>query len=211
MATHINLNATDGKTRASVLPTIDTRRLYLRPFQLVDAHRVQRLAGERNIAYNTLAIPYPYEDGMAESWIASHATEFKSGRHCILAISLRDNGELIGAIGLGIEQEHRRAELGYWIGSPFWNRGYASEAAAAMLKLGFENLGLHRIHANHFTRNPASGRVLRKIGMKLEGRLREHIYKWTAHEDIDVYGLLSSEWQSPDPPDAENKSEESIK
>ena len=97
---------------------------------------------------------------------------------------------MIGAVGLRIEREDQRAELGYWIGRPYWNQGYCTEAARAVLDFGFEQLGLNRIYASHFTRNPASGRVMQKLGMTHEGRLRQHVRKWDAFEDVEVYAVL---------------------
>jgi RimJ/RimL family protein N-acetyltransferase len=89
-----------------------------------------------------------------------------------------------------LECEHDRAELGYWIGKPFWGRGYATEAARALVQYGFDTLGLHRIYARHLTRNPASGRVLHKIGMTHEGYRRKHEKKWGIYEDDKLYGIL---------------------
>ena len=106
------------------------------------------------------------------------------------------SGALFGAIGLMVAMEHRRAELGYWIGRPYWGRGYCTEAAGEMLRYGFEELGLHRILARHFGLNPASGRVMQKIGMTREGQMRQHFFKWDHYEDIEFYGVLSEEWLS---------------
>jgi acetylornithine deacetylase/succinyl-diaminopimelate desuccinylase-like protein len=90
--------------------------------------------------------------------------------------------------------DHDRAEIGYWIGKPYWGRGYATEAAAAVLSYGFGALNLHRMHAYHYSRNPASGRVLQKIGMSHEGRAPGHIKKWGTHEDCELYGILRADW-----------------
>jgi len=174
-------------------PTLFSERLLLRPFTLADAPDVQRLAGDRAIAYTTQNIPHPYEDGMAETWIGSHREQFEKGQFVTFAIALGD-GTLIGAIGLHLHQAHERAELGYWIGKPYWGQGYCTEAAQAVLQYGFETLGLNRIHARHLTRNPASGRVMFKIGMRHEGSLRQHAKKWGVFEDIEVYGILRDEY-----------------
>ena len=70
---------------------------------------------------------------------------------------MRDDEVLVGAVGLRLKREHDRAELGYWIGVPYWGRGYATEAAAAVVGYAFETLGLHRVFASHYTKNAASG------------------------------------------------------
>jgi|SRR5882672_11216998 len=177
-------------------PTLETTRLILRPFTVADAPDVQRLAGDREIASTTLNVPHPYADGMAEQWISTHQAKYESGELANFAIVRRADNTLIGAIGLRINQQHTHAELGYWIGKPYWNAGYCTEAAHAVVAYGFEGLGLHRIHASHLTRNPASGRVMQKIGMYYEGCLRQHVNKWEVFEDLALYGILRGEYVS---------------
>lgn len=177
-------------------PTIHTERLILRPFMLEDGAEVQRLAGDRAIASVTLTIPHPYEDGIAQDWIKTHPKSFAEGKEVVFAITFTETNMLCGAIGLGINREHNRAELGYWIGKPFWGNGYCTEAALAVIKYGFESLGLYRIHSSHFSSNPASGRVMQKIGMRYEGCLRQHLLKWGNFEDRVQYAILKNEWES---------------
>jgi len=172
-------------------PTLTTERLVLRPFVPTDAAEVQRLAGAREIAANTLTIPHPYPDGVAEAWIASHAPAHAEGKLAVFAVTQRHDGALVGAIGLDITTADRRAELGYWVGVPWWNRGYATEGARAVVGYGFGVLGLHRIMARHFLTNPSSGRVLEKLAMQREGVLRHHVLKWGVFEDLAVYGVLA--------------------
>jgi [ribosomal protein S5]-alanine N-acetyltransferase len=186
-------------TGASAQPTLSSLRFDLRPFTLADAPAVQTLAGAREVAATTLSIPHPYEDGLAEEWIRTHAPGFAAGVLMNWAIVERSTRRLLGAIGLNIQAAHERAELGYWIGVPFWNRGYATDASAVLLEFGFGELRLNRIHAHFFARNPASGRVLQKLGMEHEGRLRQHIRKWGVFEDIEMYGILRSEWRLRNP------------
>lgn len=173
---------------------LTTDRLLLRPFTMEDAGPLQRLAGAREVALNTLMIPHPYPDGAAEEWIRGQGERAEGNR--TFAISLESTGELLGAIGLVVTPEHRRAELGYWIGTPYWNRGYASEAAAAVVSWAFNSLGMDRIVAMVFARNPASGRILAKIGMRREGLLRQHVIKWDERVDVEIWGILRTEWES---------------
>lgn len=172
-------------------PTITTPRLVLRPFVPADAPAIQRLASDRAIAASTLLIPHPYPEGAAAEWIEGH--DDASNNH-IFAITPRDGGEAMGAIGLHVDTNHDRAEIGYWIGVPYWNRGYVTEAAKAIVDYVFNTLGLNRVFAFHFTANPASGRILQKIGMKREGTMRQHIMKWGEHVDVDYYGAVRGEW-----------------
>ena len=181
----------------SQIPTLHTSRLILRPFQLSDAADVARLAGDFGVADTTAAMPHPYEPHKAEEWIASHEAASAEGREMALAVTLRDTGELAGAIGLrDWKSVHRHADIGYWIGRPHWGNGYATEAARALVAYGFETLDLHRIFAHHFKRNPASGRVLEKVGMKCEGCHREHMVRWGKFEDAVCYGILRSEFDA---------------
>ncbi|NIS81560.1 MAG: GNAT family N-acetyltransferase [Anaerolineales bacterium] len=172
---------------------LQTKRLILRPFTLEDAHRVRLLAGDKDIASTTLNIPHPYEEGLAEEWISTHQERFEKGESVIFAIVLQKTGELIGAIGLEINPQHQRAEMGYWIGKPYWNNGYCTEAAKAVLRYGFDSLKLVRIQATHLKRNPASGRVMQKLGMMREGSLRKHVKKWGQYEDLEIYSILDDD------------------
>ncbi|HEX5057622.1 MAG TPA: GNAT family N-acetyltransferase [Gammaproteobacteria bacterium] len=180
--------------KTGMIPRFETERLLLRPFNLSDAAEVKRLAGEFEIADTTLSIPHPYEDGMAEQWIGTHGKNFTAGQAVTFAVTERSAGRLAGAMSLIRIESGHQAELGYWIGKPFWNRGFCSEAAKEVVKYAFSNLGVIRLYANHLSRNPASGRVLRKLGFLHEGSRRQHIKKWDKFEDDELYGLLKTDW-----------------
>ena len=173
-------------------PTLRTPRLILRPFVLSDAAAVQHLAGDPAVASNTLTIPHPYEDGVAEAWIASHGPAFERGENVVFAITER-SGPLVGAMNLRLESQHCRAELGYWIGVPYWGRGYATEALNAVIEYGFSVLRLNRLEARHLSRNPASGRVMEKAGMTREGSQRQQVRKNDRFEDLEYYGILRAD------------------
>lgn len=155
---------------------------------------MQRLAGVREVADSTLRIPHPYLDGAAEAWIATHPSRWAAREELALAITLKDGGELVGAVGLVFEPAHDKAELGYWIGVPFWRRGLATEAASGLVDFGFKALGLARVQAHHMSRNPASGRVLLKLGMRREGTSPRAVKKNGRYEDIVFYGILRRDW-----------------
>ena len=179
--------------RTDTQPTLTTQRLILRQFVLDDAPAVQRLAGDRSVADTTERIPHPYENGMAEQWIATHAGRFRQHQGCEFAVVLKGTSELIGSIGLTLSMAHLRGEFGYWIGKPFWGQGYCTEASRALMDYGFNTLGLHRIQGRHMSRNPASGCVMRKLGLQHEGRLRGYMRKWGVFEDVDVYGIIDGD------------------
>lgn len=167
---------------------VATPRLRLRPFTIADAAGVQRLAGAREVALNTLLIPHPYPEGAAEAWIARHAED---SPELVFAI---EAGELVGAIGLVVDRAHDVAEIGYWIGVPFWGRGYATEAVAAIVRYGFEEQSLERIFAKVFTRNAASARVLEKAGFRHEGTMRHAVKKWGDYLDVECYAVVRGDW-----------------
>lgn len=175
-------------------PKLRTERLLLRPFKLADAETTADLANAKEIARYTQNIPYPYGIDDAREFISQHADAFREGKFVVLAITRSKDDALMGTIGLTLDWEHDKAEMGYWIGLPYWNRGYCTEAARAVLAYGFDTLHLHRIQATHFQKNPASGRVMQKIGMKREGCLREAVKKWDEYVDLVYYGMLRPEW-----------------
>lgn len=188
-----NMQKSSPELTNAVNLEIQTERLTLRRFEAADAERVEELLNDREIASNSRSIDYPYPQGAAIVWIENHHSNWETGNSSVFAIRTRERDQLIGGIGLEIEKSDHNAELGYWIGRDFWNQGFCSEAALAMLEYGFEQLGLHRIHSHYMARNPASGRVMEKIGMKREGLLRGHSRKWGVFEDVVVYGILASD------------------
>jgi RimJ/RimL family protein N-acetyltransferase len=171
-------------------PILKTERLTLRPFTLDDAPVVQQLVSAREIALDTRKIPHPYPEGGAADWIATHEESHAENRVHHFAI---DDGGVAGAIAL-IMREERIAELGYWVGVPFWGRGYATEAGRALVAHGFHSHELVRVFAYAHSRNKGSCRVLEKIGMRHEGTLRRHSLKWGEYLDLECYGVLREEW-----------------
>lgn len=176
-------------------PTILTARLTLRPFTPGDAAAVGALCGDREIAAGTLLIPHPYSRADAEAWIATHQAAFEAGTQVVFAVALRATTAVVGSVGLAIERAHDRAELGYWIGREHWNRGYATEAARAVIAYAFETCALERVFASHFMRNPASRRVLEKAGMRHEGTARHYVKKWGVYEDGGLYALVRADFE----------------
>ncbi len=178
-----------------IQPVLDGTRVRLRPFADADAPVVQRLAGDRDVAGMTREIPHPYLDGMAEAWMGNMRRKWGLGEGVAFAVCLQPAGDLIGCVSLAIDAAKRSAEMGYWIGKPYWNQGYATDAARRLLAFGFGELGLQRISAHHLTRNPGSGRVMQKIGLRYEGRRAAHVVHRGGHEDIELYGLAADDYR----------------
>lgn len=169
--------------------TIQTKRLSLRRIQLSDKKVITNLANNPAVAATTMRMPYPCSVEYIESWIRKDR-QLGGKDSGFFVISLKDSNEIIGVVGLEVEQENERGELGYWLGLDYWNRGYCTEAAKAMLDYGFNTLNLNRIWTFYIEGNNASGKVLEKIGMQHEGTLKKHIKKNGVFKDLEYYGKI---------------------
>lgn len=144
-----------------------TPRLTLRPAWPEDAPALARAIGHRSVAGNLSNVPWPYDEGHARDFIAGRAA---SDVVCLILAHEAPTPHLVGCIGLHpIDADW---ELGYWLSPDAWGRGYATEAGRAMTGIARHALGLRRIDSSHFVDNPASGRVLRKLGFRPTGTSR---------------------------------------
>lgn len=174
-----------------MLPTLESARLLLRPYNLSDAEAVQRLAGDARIASTTTTIPHPYPEGAAEQWICTHGKLFEEMKAATFAVTLKGSGDLIGTASvIDISTKDARAELGYWIGADFWGSGYCTEAVCRLIPFMHDDMGITRIVARCLARNPASARVMEKSGLRREGYLVQQTFKNGVYEDVLLYGLV---------------------
>ena len=177
-------------------PTLLTERLALRELGIEDAHAIAMRAGDKRVARFLIAVPSPYPVALAARWVTARVAWWAQGRGITLAITKRGTPhELIGTVSLRRHLRDRRAELGYWLGADAWGEGYATEAADALVELGFSRLGLQRIYAQVIDGNDASCRVLEKIGMLSEGIRRAHVRKGKRLCDVHLFGMLRDEWR----------------
>lgn len=172
------------------MKNLETKRLLLRAFNLADAKAIQQLAGDKDIADNTANIPHPYEDGFAEKWIERVTQEVNNGAKLVYAITFKNDGALIGTISMILHNETNQTEFGYWIGKPFWNKGYCTEAATVFLDYVFNTLKLKRLTACVFKWNKASSNVLNKLGFTCIGECTKYIAKWNKNIDFLDYELV---------------------
>jgi RimJ/RimL family protein N-acetyltransferase len=142
---------------------IETQRLVLRPPALADAARVSLLAGDYAVASMTGTIPHPYSEQEAAAWLA----EAIAGEEGVVFM-IDHASKLIGCTGYRAFGEDY-AELGYWIGRPYWNQGCATEAVRALITHAFDADGFDYLKAGHFADNPASERVIAKLGFERHG------------------------------------------
>jgi len=112
------------------------------------------------------------------------------------AIVRSEDDRLIGSCGFVSQSSERRsAEIGYWLGRPYWGKGYAVEAARALVRHGFEQMGLDRVEAKCFLENRAGQRVIEKLGMKFEGTDHSERIKGV-YPELSLYGITLQEWGS---------------
>ena len=174
-------------------PVLETERLRLRPFTIEDASRVKELAESYEVSKTSLNIPHPYEEGIAEEWISTHQKQFFNSEGVRFCIELKETNEVIGSIGLVANKRDKRAVLGFWIGFHYWSSGFCTEACRKVIEYGFSELGYHKILADHFKGNPASGKVMKKSGMKYEGTFRDHYFKDGEFYSVDSYSIIKGE------------------
>ena len=149
-----------------VTPVIATERLVLRGPVRADARAIANLAGDPGVAGQTVCVPHPYSHDDAEAAV-ERAYRLDWEREAEFAIEHRNFG-VVGMLGFKV-RELGRPELGCWIGRPFWNRGYATEAVRGALKWVRRDWRKRLVVAGHFADNPASGQVLCKAGFLYTG------------------------------------------
>ncbi len=170
-------------------PKLMSSRLLLRPFQIADAPAVRRLAGERQVAEPTAAIPHPYPEGAAEAWIGSHAELFATKKGVSYAVTFASGSALLGTVSLlDISAKHSRAEVGYWVGSEHWSHGYCTESLNLLLSFAESYFGTTRFVGRCLSSNHGSARVLEKCGFVVEGRQVKHVHHCGRYEDMLLFG-----------------------
>ncbi len=172
-------------------PVLETERLTLRAFSTADAEELRTAADHPVIAEGTAGVPHPYTLHDAEVFLSGRYNDFLGETGGVFAVVEKASDALIGCTGI-MRTRTGSAEIGYWITPSRWNRGYCTEAVMAVLKYGFDRMGLHRISALHFTENPGSGRVLEKAGMQREGLLRGYLLKDGTYRDAVIWSVLRS-------------------
>lgn len=166
----------------------------LRPWTLADIDSLVRYANNANIAqFMTDGFPHPYTQENAENFIAF---AIKDDPIHIFAIDV--NGEAIGGIGLHPQNDIQRknAELGYWLGEPFWGKGIMSQAIKQIVNFGFQSYDIDRIFARPFGSNTASQRILERNHFQLEARFQKTFFKNNQFEDELIYAIRRTNWQS---------------
>lgn len=178
---------------------LTTPRLTLRPVTEVHLPAVLPLVQDRAVAATTLSIPHPCTQDNLQTWFEQHQVASEEGKSIRWAI-ITEEDTLVGMAKLALRPEFESAELGYWIGKPYWGRGYATEAARRVVQYGFEDRKLNRIEAHAVVQNGASFRIFDKLGMQEEGYHRQMIKRWGVFADAKSYSILRSEWKAQQEP-----------
>jgi len=176
--------------------TLTTERLTLSVPEARDIPRILEYAKNPVISRNLLTFPHPYYEKDAIFWINLANQCHQNGEGYIFAIRSKEDGLLMGGIGLDVNKLHNRAEVGYWLGEPHWGKGYATEGTLEMIRFGFETLGLNKITSAHFDYNPGSGRVIEKSGFIKEGLLMDQAKKDDGYHHMHVYGLTRQQYET---------------
>jgi RimJ/RimL family protein N-acetyltransferase len=174
-------------------PPLMTQRLCLRPLVEEDVVEIARYLNDFEVANGLTYSPYPYTLDMAKTWLKDVSFAAQQDQSMYWAIVHRESGGFMGTIGFSFYRIHDRAEMHYWLGRPYWNGGYTTEAAKALIPFIFAQQPVQRLEINHFTRNLASRRVIEKCGFFFEGELRAYVKRFERYEDVRFYSLLRNE------------------
>lgn len=179
-------------------PILETDRLLLRPLEPSDTQSIfdhwlsdERVADNRVNAAHTNV-------GQTEERVKKIVSQYEDQEFCYWGIVLKETGELIGEIDLyDFDSSIDNCEVSYSLGFKWWNHGYGTEALQAVVEFGFRQMNIHKISAGHNTDNPASGRIMAKVGMKQEGVIRHMIRNAkNQYKDCAVYGILREDYLS---------------
>ena len=164
-------------------------RVILRKLKLSDSKDIYENINDPEVSRWTAAIPYPYPKTLAEKFIRK---SWHRENGVVFGIELLENKKIIGVISLTkIRKEHKRAEIGYWLGQKYWGARLMQEAIKEIVDFGFKKLKLHRIYAKVYKENIASQKTLEKYGFKMEGVHKDSCFKQGKYRDILTYAILS--------------------
>ena len=175
-------------------PALVTQRLVMRAPRDSDIPALVQLADNRHVAQMLARMPHPYGEAEARAFVAMSALKQPGVSYALtLAGPGPETGTLIGCAGLNAKD--RGLELGYWIGEPYWRRGFATEAAHALVDLAFRSTGIQVLHVSVRVINPASRRVIHKCGFQYAGQgMMNSIV--SGQVPVERYRLDRKTWES---------------
>ena len=178
------------------LPVLETPDLTLRKPAMKDVKDIFQYASDPEVARYVLWDPHRNQSE-TRRFVRELRMRIRSGFPSSWVVELRETGTVIGTIGfVWYSSENRSAELGYSFSRNYWNRGYATQAFHAVIDVLFRYLPLNRLEAQYDIRNPASGRVMQKCGLRQEGILRNRMINKGEYVDVGICSILRSEWEN---------------
>ncbi len=178
----------------SDLPRLEGERIVLRRLTMRDAEDTFEYCSDPEVARHVL---WSHHVSVSDSraYIRYMLRRYRQGEPSSWGIALRESDKIVGTIGfMWIQPENASAEIGYSLSRAQWNRGLMTEALDLVLNFGFRELRLNRIEAQHELTNPASGAVMRKVGMVQEGTLRQRLYNKGKFVDVALYARIRSDF-----------------
>ena len=173
----------------------ETQRLIIREYCKKDIDDFIRVTSQESVKATTYGIPENYTKYYAKKWFKYLKQSIKTMEGYEFGMFLKEGNIYIGNVGLiNVSMLHNHADITYYVDENYRNRGYSAEAAEVMLKLGFEHFGFEKISGLCMSINPASRRVMGKLGMKYEGTMRNELLKGGIYYDIERYSLLKNEY-----------------
>jgi len=181
---------------AEIKTELPGKKVRLRIVKPSDAEAIYRNIKDKAMVQWTSHIPHPYPRPLADQYMRLCRRLWRVGAQYTFSVFSKETGELVGLTGLmRVNGKHKNAELGYWVGKKYWNRGYATEAVGLILQFGFKQLKLERIYAGTYDKNMPSQKVLQRCGFKHEGTMRKAVYRYRGWHDMYNYGILKSEFK----------------
>ena len=182
-------------TECCDLQSFTTQRLLIREYRRKDIDDFLYVIRQPEVRATTYGIPADYPKSRAKRWFRFLRDSKKNMKSLEYGVFMRDSGKYVGNVGLiNISLEHRHADISYYMDKDERSKGIATEASSAMLRYGFCELGLEKISGLCMSCNPASRRVMEKLGMKFEGTSRNELLKNGVYFDIDRLSILKSEY-----------------
>lgn len=172
------------------MAVIRTKRLVLRPLKKEDAKLIAEYANDKTVYRNTLRIPHPYTLKLANQWINKNLKNYKSKKPHYYSFAIEVEGKFAGGLGIDNINHGHKAELGYWLGRPYWSKGIMTEAAKAATEYAFKKYKLKRVYAWTFPWNKASQNVLKKARFKFEGIAKKNVMKNGKYLDDHLFAKV---------------------
>lgn len=176
------------------MPRLETPRLILRRLEMRDAPDLFDYSRDPQVAKHVL---WDAQTSVSEAraYVRYMLRRYRAGEPASWGIEEKETSRVVGTIGyMWYQRDNNACEVGYSLARRRWNRGYMTEALAEVLRFSFEELGVHRVEAQHEVENAASGAVMRKCGMRKEGTLRGRLYNKGRYVDVDLYAMLREDY-----------------